>query len=156
LNEPVSFDGHSACLIPAPAITAPIHPKAWPANANVSARAPKVVQKIKETAVFIAVLLSDRFCCDAVNRKACAKSHWLGTRSQLLDEALGSGDEQEYRRMRMQDSADWMAKSHRRTAPRPMPRRRRHVRMLRSWRSPIGIGACDLKARHRHSFGVAR
>jgi hypothetical protein len=34
--------------------------------------------------------------------------------------------------------------------------RRRHVRMLRSWRSPIGIGARDLKARHRHSFGVAR
>src|SRR5215510_7769630 len=65
----LSFDGHSACLIPAPAITAPIHPKAWPVNANVSARAPKVVQKIKETAVFIAVLLSDRFCCDSVNAK---------------------------------------------------------------------------------------
>jgi hypothetical protein len=65
----LSFDGHSACLIPAPAITAPIHPKAWPVNTNVSARAPKVVQKIKETAVFIAVLLSDRFCCDSVNAK---------------------------------------------------------------------------------------
>ena len=39
---------------------------------------------------------------------------------------------------------------------REPPRRRRHARMLRSWRSPIGIGACALKARHRHSFGVAR